>query len=115
MLEGKNRAQGMVRSMDQWRNMVPKAVAEGSQAQVEYALVDAKRDIEALWSALSTLAASNMPVGGGYVPYLWQCKDYMDGWISYADREEALAYQRDTGCLLRVTYRPLAASGESSR
>jgi len=44
----------------------------------------------------------------GFTPYLWQCKDYADGWISYADKEEALAYQRDTGCLLRITYRPVA-------
>jgi hypothetical protein len=48
----------MVRSMDQWRNMVPRAVAEGSQAQVEYALADAKHDIDALWCALASLSQS---------------------------------------------------------
>lgn len=50
-----NRVQGMVRSMDQWRNMVPAAVAAGSVAQIEYALIDAKTDIEALWSKLEQL------------------------------------------------------------
>ncbi len=57
-VEAKNRAQGMVRSMDQWRNMVPKAVMAGSQAQIEYALIDAKHDIEAMWSVLTALAAA---------------------------------------------------------
>lgn len=74
------------------------AVANGNRAREEYDL------------ASMVLAASHMPVGDGYEPYLWQCKDYADGWITYTDREEALAYQRDTGCLLRITYRPLAAS-----
>jgi hypothetical protein len=41
-------------------------------------------------------------------PFLWECKDYADGWIRYFDEEEALAYQRDTGCALRITYRPAA-------
>lgn len=56
-----NRVQGMVRSMDQWRNMVPAAVSVGSQAQIEYALIDAKHDIEALWTVLERLAADQSP------------------------------------------------------
>lgn len=39
-------------------------------------------------------------------PFLWECKDYADGWIRYFNEEEALAYQRDTGCAMRITYRP---------
>lgn len=74
-----------------------------------------RAEFKRTYRAMLATLASNKPVGDGYVPYLWQCKDYADGWISYADREEALAYQRDTGCLLRITYRPLAASGETSR
>jgi len=67
VVEGKNRAQGMVRSMDQWRNMVPRVVSEGSQAQVEYALIDAKHDIEMLWRALASLSqpAKGEREGGG--------------------------------------------------
>lgn len=44
------------------------------------------------------------------VPYLWQCKDYADGWLSFANEDEAQAYQRDTGCAVRITYRPLPAA-----
>ncbi len=40
-------------------------------------------------------------------PYLWQCKDYANGWIDYFNEAEALAYQRDTGCAMRITYRAL--------
>lgn len=58
MSEG-NRVQGMVRSINQWRNMVPSAVAAGSAAQVEYALTDAKTDIEALWCKVAALEAEN--------------------------------------------------------
>lgn len=44
------------------------------------------------------------------VPYLWQCKNYADGWLSFANEDEAQAYQRDTGCAVRITYRPLPAA-----
>ena len=44
-----NRIQGMVRSIDQYRNGQPKAVADGSYAQVLYALTDYKHDILVLW------------------------------------------------------------------
>jgi len=44
-----NRIQGMVRSIDQYRNSDPKAVADGSYAQVLYALTDDKHDILVLW------------------------------------------------------------------
>jgi hypothetical protein len=45
---------------------------------------------------------------------MWECKDYADGWIRYFDELEALAYQRDTGCALRVTYRPAPTSKGAS-
>ncbi|WP_430439042.1 hypothetical protein [Shinella sp.] len=45
----KNRIQGMVRSIDQYRNCDPKAIADGSYAQVLYALTDDKHDILVLW------------------------------------------------------------------
>lgn len=48
-MEGKNRIQGMVRSIDQYRNGDPKAVADGSYAQVLYALTDYKHDVLVLW------------------------------------------------------------------
>lgn len=44
-----NRIQGMVRSIDQYRNGDPKAIADGSHAQVLYALTDYKHDILVLW------------------------------------------------------------------
>lgn len=44
-----NRIQGMVRSIDQYRNGDPKAVADGSYAQVLFALQDMRNDILALW------------------------------------------------------------------
>lgn len=47
--------QGMARSIDQWRNMEPLAVVTGSLAQVEYALKDAKHDIDFLWRRASDL------------------------------------------------------------
>lgn len=50
-----NRVQGMVRSMDQWRNMEAKTVASGSTAMIEYALIDAIHDIQALWSKCEQL------------------------------------------------------------
>ncbi|MBI1620313.1 hypothetical protein [Aquamicrobium zhengzhouense] len=52
------RIQGMVRSIDQWRNMVPSVVVTGSMAQVEYALADAKTDIEALWLKVAALSSA---------------------------------------------------------
>lgn len=54
-IEGKNRVQGMVRSIDQYRNGDPKAIADGSYAQILYALIDDKHDILVLWDfAVST-------------------------------------------------------------
>ncbi|WP_439604725.1 hypothetical protein [Shinella sp.] len=44
-----NRIQGMVRSVDQYRNGDPKAIADGSYAQVLYALTDYKHDVIVLW------------------------------------------------------------------
>jgi len=41
----------------------------------------------------------------GFQAFAWECKDYADGWIRYFDEQEALAYQRDTGCIIRVVYR----------
>ncbi|WP_242221584.1 hypothetical protein [Shinella zoogloeoides] len=43
------RIQGMVRSIDQYRNGQPKAVADGSYAQILYALTDYKHDVLVLW------------------------------------------------------------------
>lgn len=45
----KNCIQGMVRSIDQYRNCEPKAIADGSYAQVLCALTDDKHDILVLW------------------------------------------------------------------
>lgn len=47
--KAQNRVQGMVRSIDQYRNGDPKAVADGSYAQVLYALTDYKHDVLVLW------------------------------------------------------------------
>lgn len=55
--EKPNRVQGMARSFDQWLNMVPHAVADGSKAQVECALADASHDIEVLWRKVTSQAA----------------------------------------------------------
>ena len=44
-----NRIQGMVRSIEQYRNGDPKAVAAGSHAQVLFALQDMRHDILVLW------------------------------------------------------------------
>ncbi len=35
----------------------------------------------------------------------WECKDYADGWIPYATLEDALAYQKETGCAMRPVYK----------
>jgi hypothetical protein len=59
MTEAKpNRVQGMVRSVDQYRNSDPKAVCDGSPAQVLYAVTDARHDVLALWSACETSAVT---------------------------------------------------------
>ncbi len=39
----------------------------------------------------------------------WRCKDYADGWMLYQFRENAEAYQKETGCLME----PLFASPPS--
>ena len=49
------------------------------------------------------------------IAFCWECKDYADGWIRYFDEHEALAYQRDTGCALRVTYRPAPAQPDNAK
>jgi hypothetical protein len=47
----KNRVQGMVRSIDQYRNGDPKVIMAGPHAQaLYYALTDARHDVLALWS-----------------------------------------------------------------
>lgn len=45
----------MPRTIDQWRNMVPEAVAEGSQAQVLYCLKDARVSILTLNAEIDRL------------------------------------------------------------
>lgn len=35
----------------------------------------------------------------------WECKDYADGWIKFQTLNEAIEYQIETGCLVRVVYR----------
>jgi hypothetical protein len=49
-------------------------------------------------------ASAHMP--GSQKPVAWHCKDYADGWINFDNEAEALAYQKDTGCLIRIVYRP---------
>lgn len=34
-------------------------------------------------------------------PVAWRCKDYADGWIIFQDREKAVAYQAETGCVMQ--------------
>lgn len=70
-------------------------------------------------TALAEQGEAPQPAADGLEPTHWHCKDYADGWISFDNAGEALAYQRDTGCLLRVIYRPSQIreqpmSGESS-
>lgn len=47
--------QGMVRDFTRWEKLDPKAVAAGSEAQIIYALEDAKKDIAALKAAVRSL------------------------------------------------------------
>ena len=39
--------------------------------------------------------------------FLWECKDYADGWIAFRKQSEALEYQDQTGCLVRIYFRPV--------
>ncbi len=48
-MDDKNRIQGMVRSIDQYRNGSPKAIAADRRAQVLSALTDSRHDILVLW------------------------------------------------------------------
>ena len=43
----------LARTLEQWATMVPSAVADGSRAQVVYALADAKADIASLAARLA--------------------------------------------------------------
>lgn len=45
----------MERSIERWNGMVPEKVVEGSEAQMIYALRDAKADIAALHEALKSV------------------------------------------------------------
>jgi hypothetical protein len=59
----------MERSIERWNGMVPEEVAKGSEAQIIFALRDAKADIaalhEALKSVLPILEAVRFSVGFG--------------------------------------------------
>lgn len=48
-LREKDRIQGMVRSINQYRNGDPKAICAGSDAQILYAMTDARHDVLVLW------------------------------------------------------------------
>ena len=54
---GKDRVQGMVRSITQYRNGDPKAIVAGSAAQVLYALTDAHHDVFCLWGFITNRLA----------------------------------------------------------
>lgn len=45
----------MKRTLPQWSGMVPEVVAEGSKAQIVYALADAKADIAELSAQVAEL------------------------------------------------------------
>jgi hypothetical protein len=59
----------MERGIERWAGMVPEEVAKGSEAQMVYALRDAKADISALHDALGNvlpiLEAVRLSVGLG--------------------------------------------------
>ena len=42
--------------------------------------------------------------------YLWECKDYADGWIKFDRERDARDYQHETGCVMRVYYRSVQAA-----
>lgn len=86
MDEINNRIQGMVRSMDLWRSMVPVAVATGSMAQVEYALADAKTDIEVLWRKVAALSSAAVAEREPVAQFRKAgCSDWYDGLPDYQD------------------------------
>lgn len=35
----------------------------------------------------------------------WECKDFADGWIRFTNIHAALAYQRETGCIMRPVWK----------
>lgn len=47
-------------------------------------------------------------------PALWECKDYADGWICFPIEEDAVEYQRETGCMVRVYFRPPVAQQQGA-
>jgi len=93
-------------------------IAEGFRSAVHFVRNNAmnmERDYPEICHAEEVFSRARAALSGSgsgwrMVPYLWQCKDYADGWLSYANEDEAQAYQRDTGCAVRITYRPLPAA-----
>ncbi len=55
----------------------------------------------------------------GNEPVAWRCKDYADGWMLYQFRENAEAYQKETGCLMEPLFAappsPNSAADELAR
>lgn len=98
-MEGKNHIQGMVRSIDQYRNGNPKAVADGSYAQVLFALQDMRHDILVLWDfAVSTalqLEAMQREMAGKDAEASWHpittcpIREPVDLWCVYGGEEFA--------------------------
>ena len=87
----------MERSPERWANMSPDVVADGSRAQVAYALKDAQHDIALLVAALATPPAPSVP---------WEEQAAQ---IRREALEEAARICRDEAMLCRRDMRMVAA------
>jgi len=76
--------------------------------------------VDYIWPAGSLRPENEVPVFTDPAPTLkqtgsvvaWECKDYADGWIAFAKLTDALAYQFDTGCVMRPVRASLNTSGD---
>lgn len=68
-----------------------------------------KEEIAVLEKLLRNHTSSNIQsvlseVANGFLDNktLYRCKDFADGWIPYLDKDDAIDYQEQTGCLTQV-------------
>jgi hypothetical protein len=77
----------------------------GTTASTSRSAITWKARAEAAEARIATLTETLNERGRYGMPFMWQCKDYADGWIDFSNEHEALNYSYKTGCLVRVVYR----------
>jgi len=74
-------------------------------AEFNARIVALRNKLKEAEARIATLTEALDERGRYGMPFVWQCKDYADGWIDFSNEHEALNYSYETGCLMRVVYR----------